>query len=72
MIGVDGEGYGVYGWWQEAATPAHKVLGQSHLSVEAEVESSAPFSAGKAPAAASTPGAWSVGVGAVVVARHHF
>ncbi len=66
VIEADGGGYGVCGWWQEAATLAHKVLGQSHLCVEAKVEASALVSAAHAPEARS------VGVGAVVVARHSF
>jgi hypothetical protein len=49
----DGEGNGVRDRWQEAAAPAHKVLGEGHLRVEAEVEATAPASATKSPAAAS-------------------
>ncbi len=67
---ADGDGYGVGCRWQEAATPAQKVLGESHLCVENEVEASAPVPAARGPAAKPAPGAWSVGMGVVVVARH--
>ncbi len=70
VIGADGEGYSIYGWWQEAETLAHKVLGQSHLCFEAEVEATAPVTAANGHAAAPASGAWCVGVGVVVIARH--
>jgi hypothetical protein len=68
---ADGEGYGICGRWQEAAAPSHKVLGESHLCVDTEVEASAPVPAARGPAAAPAPGAWSVGEGAVVIARNY-
>ena len=67
---ADSEGYGVRGRWQEVAAPTHKVLSESHLCVEAEVEARGPASTPGGPAAASASGAWGVGVGAIVVARH--
>ncbi len=67
---ADGEGYGVCCRWQEAAVPAHKMLGEGNLCVETEEEASAPVPAARGHAAASAPGAWSVGVGVIVVARH--
>ncbi len=67
---ADGERYGVCGRWQEAAAHAQKVLSECHFCIQTEVEASAPVPAAGVPAAAPAPGAWSVGVGAVVFARH--
>ncbi len=67
---ADGEGYGVFGRWHEAAAPAQKVLSECHFCSDTEVEASAPILDAKIPAAALAPGAWSVSVGAVDVARH--
>ena len=47
------EGCGVCGRWQEAAAPAHNVMGEGHLSVETKAEATALASATKSPAAAS-------------------
>ena len=69
---TDGEENGISGRWLEAAAPAHKVLSENHLSVEAKVEATAPVSATGDPAAAFASEAWGVGVGAVVVARHYY
>jgi len=69
---ADGEGNGICGRWQETAAPAHKVLSEGDLCIETEVEASAPVSATRGPAGAPASGAWGVGVGAVVVARHCF
>jgi len=67
---ADSQGYGVYGRWQEAAAPTHKVLSKSHMCIEAKVEATAlaPASGGSAAAPASE--AWGVGVRAIVVSRH--
>ena len=67
---ADGEGYGVRCRWQKDAAPAHKVLGEGYLCVETRAEAKAPASAARGPTAASASGACSVGVGAIVVARH--
>jgi len=50
---ADGEGYGVRGRWQEAAAPAHQMLGEDHLCVETKTEAMALASAATGPAAAS-------------------
>ena len=70
MKAADCEGNGICGRWQETAAPAHKVLSEGDLCIETEVEASAPVSATRGPAGAPASGAWGVGVGAVVVARH--
>ena len=48
---ADSEGYGVCGRWQEAAAPAHKVLSEGHLCIEAKVEATAPAPSTGGPAA---------------------
>ena len=68
----DGEGNGVRDRRQEAAAPAHKVLGEGHMRVEAKVEATAPASAAKGPAAASVSEPGGAGVGVVVVTRHRY
>ena len=68
----DGEENGVRDRWQEAAVPAHKVLGEGNLCVEAKVEATAPVSAAKGPAAASVSEPGGAGVCVVVVIRHRY
>jgi hypothetical protein len=64
----NGKGEGVGRGRHEAVASSHKVLGEGHMSVEAEVEAHAPGSAMRD--AASSPASVSSGVvigGAVVV-----
>ncbi len=68
----DGEENGVRDRWQEAAAPAHKVLGEGHLRVEAKVEAMAPASSAKGPAAASASEPGGAGVDVVVVTRYRY
>jgi hypothetical protein len=68
----DGKGNGVRDRWQEVAAPAHKVLGEGNLFVEAKAETMAPASAAKGSAAASASEPGGAGAGVVVIARHRY
>jgi hypothetical protein len=68
---ADGEGDGVCSCWSEAVSPAHEVLGESHMCFEGKVEAASPVSAARGPAASYAAGSGGVGVGgAAVVGRH--
>jgi hypothetical protein len=65
---ADGEGYGIFGRWQETEALAQKMLSEGHLCGEAKVEATVPASAAGGLAAAPASEAWGVGAGAIVVA----
>ena len=69
---ADCEENGICGRWLEAAALAHTVLSEGQLCVDTEIDTSAPVTAARGPAAALASGVFGVGVGAIVIVRHCF
>ena len=55
VVVADGEGDCVGGWWLEANAPAHQVLSEGLLCVDAKIKASTTRAASKGPCAASPP-----------------